>query len=255
MLGHLGVSPRPPSLDSLHEIARAWLFCVPFHNLDLLAGTSPVTEEGAAAACLSLRGGGCHIHAAGLRALLLGLGYEATLAAASIGQPGDHLIVRIQLAGALVWCDLGNGQPYLVPFRVGEMTTCEHLGWSVRALPDADGMNLWRCNTLQPNWHRVYRTRLEPRTWDDFSEAIARHHEEPGFGPFLTGIRAVKIRKDEMITVRDETVTHWSRDGVRERGITDDNELGRELLRIVDDRRTVGVALASWRAARSMVAP
>lgn len=246
MLTQLDQSWSPPSVEALAALVRSWLFAVPFHNLDLLVGTSPLELESAAYSCLRLRGGGCHVHAAGFLALLLALGYDAQLTGADISAPGDHLMVKVRFGETVVWCDVGNGQPYLVPFRAGVVTTCRHLGWSVEAKPSEKSMVLRRCNRLLPEWKQVYITGLESRTWDDFAEAIHRHHSEPGFGPFLTGLRVAKIGNTAMVTIRDRYAAIWRSDATDEFHNCSLDQLFEMISAIVHDIQLVNHALEVW---------
>lgn len=75
-----------------------------------------------------------------------------------------------------------------------------------------------------PAWRVVYRARPEPRRWEDFARGIERHHREPGFGPFLSGLRVVRIGATSMIVVRDEQITVY-REGGFERTRLPDAEL------------------------------
>src|SRR4051812_30985701 len=109
-LARLGVE-RPERLDlaTLTALQAAHLRAVPFHNLALLAtagrhpGLPPVSAaiEGA----LRGRGGTCHVLSPPFVVLLRTLGFDAHLAAASVGAPGDHLVVIVHIGGRRWLCD------------------------------------------------------------------------------------------------------------------------------------------------------
>lgn len=213
MLGVIDVAAEPPGYEAICRLIRGWLFAVPFHNLDLLTGRSPLDQSDAASHCLTARGGGCHVHAAGFLALLRSLGYDANLASATIGAPGDHLVITVRLGGAYFWVDVGNGQPYIRPFPANRESSYSHAGWTVRTTVIDEGLSLERRSHDHPRWKQVYVTGSPEVRWDEFAETIRRHHTDRGFGPFLTGLRVVDIAEDHMKTVRDDVLTEHSSEG------------------------------------------
>ncbi len=244
-----------PTVEWLHELQRRWCFSQPFHNLDLLAGAAahvpPVGRAEAIRRCADGLGGPCHVQACGLHAVLAAVGCEVEFAAATIGYAGDHLLVRATIEGRAFLCDVGNGQPYLCPFPEEEAMVQEHLGWRVSSTPERGGVVVERSSYDQPVPRRVYRTEPGVRQWEDFSEIIRRHHSELGFGPFLTGLRAVRIGPDVMVTVRDEVVTRY-RSGSFERSTLRPRELV-EFLRgeLQLGALPVSEAVESWMARRA----
>ena len=89
--------------------------------------------------------------------------------------------------------------------------------------------------------NRVYTVSPERRCWSDFEETISRHHAEPGFGPFLTGLRVVRIGPEAMLTIRDDVRTESTPDSfvrsvMKPRELTSfiENELGLGQLPVED---------------------
>jgi N-hydroxyarylamine O-acetyltransferase len=244
-----------PTVGWLHELQRQWCFAQPFHNLDLLAGAAsqvpPLGREEAIRRCADGLGGPCHVQACGLHAVLAAVACEAEFAAATIGSPGDHLLVRATIDSRTFLCDVGNGQPYLRPFPENDALVQEHLGWRVSSTPEQGSLVVERTSPDQPVPRRVYRTEPGPRQWENFSDIIRRHHSEIGFGPFLTGLRVVRMGPDLMVTVRDEVVTRY-RAGSFERSVKQPLELVRFLR---DDlclgSLPVSQAVDSWLARRA----
>lgn len=210
MLQRLNISQAPPTHGYLCRLVESWLFSIPFHNLDLLISESPRDQDEAALNCLNGRGGGCHVHAAGFCAFIQSLGFSASLAAATIGAPEDHLIVTVLIDDERYWVDVGNGQPYIQPFPSSKPLVLSHLGWTLRTTPVESGIRLERTSVDQPQWRTVYTTSDVDKKWKDFSDAIERHHTESGFGPFLTGLRVVDIGPNQMRTLRDDILTEYS---------------------------------------------
>jgi arylamine N-acetyltransferase len=245
----------PASYARLAELQRAWCFAQPFHNLDLLAGARrgapPLDREAALARCAAGLGGPCHVQSWGFLSLLRLVGYEARLCGASISAPDDHLLVHVAIGAAAYLCDVGNGHPYLTPFPLDRVHEQHHVGWHVRSVPDGDELVVSRRSPDQPAWRVVYRASPAARTWEDFAGAIERHHREPGFGPFLSGLRVVRVDPSSMTAVRDAQVITY-REGGFDRERLDEAEL---VDFIAGDlglaALPVKAAVAAWRDARA----
>ena len=220
LLSRLGVSAGPPGIDTLSRVQRAWILAEPFHNVDVLAAgarrSGALSPGEAVSRCIAGLGGPCHVQSVALLLLLRSLGFEAHLCGAAVSHPDDHLVVLVTVDGRRFFCDVGNGQPFLRPFPADREARQSHLGWIVWSRPDGEGLVVERASQDQPARRVVYRASPAPRAWSDFERTIARHHAEPGFGPFLTGLRVVRIGETEMVTLRDDVRTIY-REGEHER--------------------------------------
>lgn len=243
----------PADRARLAALQRAWLFAQPFHNLDLLAGARhgapPLDRDAAVLRCLARLGGPCHVQSWGFLSLLREAGFDARLCGATISQPDDHLLVHVTLGDTQYLCDVGNGQPYLEPFPLDHVHEQEHLGWIMRTVPEDGQLALARRSPDLPAWRLIYRARPDARRWEDFANSIERHHREPGFGPFLSGLRVVRIGATSMITVRDAQVTVYRADGFEQHRLDD-----AALIRFIADdlglaALPVDEAVRTWRAA------
>lgn len=257
LLTRLGLPARPPASQNLHglrTLVRAWLLAMPFHNLDLLAASQgtrrSLDHDEALARCLTGLGGPCHVQSLGFAALLSACGFEVALCAATIGHPDDHLLVRVMLEQEVWLCDVGNGQPYLAPFPLDTAQDSHHLGWHIRTEPCPDGLRLWRSSPDLPDGKVVYVASPAPRRWSDFADVITQHHAQPGFGPFMTGLRAVRIGLQRMDTLRDDRWTTFTPEGHTVRTVPL-AELPRLLVDVFHlDGLPIDTALAAWRHAR-----
>lgn len=213
LLDRIGARPEPPSEHALERLQTAWCFAQPFHNLDLLAAVrrdgGALEPAAAVQRCIDGLGGPCHVHSLSFLALLRSLGYRAHLCGACVSHPDDHLLVRVEIGDRAWFCDVGNGQPYLRPFPAEAEHRQEHLGWTVISRPTGDGVAIWRTSPDQPDPRRVYEASATPRRWQDFAVTIKRHHAEPGYGPFVTGLRAVRVGEQVMVTLRDNVLTRY----------------------------------------------
>lgn len=246
---------EPATRERLAELQRAWCFAQPFHNIDLLAGAGrgapPLDRKAAIERCIDGLGGPCHVQSWGFLSLLRLAGFEAHLCGATISRPDDHLLVHVVLDDERYVCDVGNGQPYLEPFPLGRTHEQQHAGWQARSTSDGDELVLARRSPDQPAWRVVYRARPETRRWEDFASSIARHHHEPGFGPFLSGLRVVRIGAASMIAVRDDQVTIYREDRFECARLPD-----AELVRFIAGdlglaALPVREAVAAWRAGKT----
>lgn len=232
--------------EPLAEIQWAWLTRMPFHNIEVLArgDDGPRAADAALDRCLAGTGGPCHVHAVGFCALVRSMGFVAHLSGATIAAPDDHLVVIVREGGARFVCDVGNGHPYVKPFPMHEPLTQAHLGWRFESTPTEAGIILTR---LAPEHKRtVYRTDGRERAFDDFEGAIRAHHTEPSFGPFLRGLRAVRITDDEMWTLRDLELVHYTATSAVRR-VLDPHELVEALRQPLGlDDLPLEAAVAQW---------
>jgi arylamine N-acetyltransferase len=254
LLARLRMSAPQVDFEGLSALVRAWLMNMPFHNIDLLAASladcRSLTPDEALNRCESGLGGPCHVHALGFVSLLEACGFAADLCSATIAHEADHLLVRVTVGSDTCLCDVGNGQPYLAPFRLDRVTEVTHLGWRVRSEPTVPGIRLRRWSPDLPDGKVVYDATPEPRNWTCLAEVIARHHAQPAFGPFMTGLRAVRIQEHRLDTLRDDLWTTYERDGHVSRVMPEDalRDLLLDVFRLqslpLDD------ALRAWRKAR-----
>lgn len=226
-------TPRAePGAAALRALLRAWRYASPFHNLDLLAGLvdvpPPLTAEDAVRRALSGLGGPCHVQATGFAVLLGALGYDAALMPATVKAPDDHLVVGVEIAGTRVFCDVGNGHPYPGPFPVDKAAESEWFGWRFRSTPVANGIALERTAPDRERRH-VYVARWERRSYDAFYASITAHHTQAEFGPFMTGLRAVRITPRGMLCLRDTRYERHTPFGVLARPVLDREAMHRLL--------------------------
>lgn len=219
-LDRLGVQ-RPTAIDlaTLCTLQAAHLRAIPFHNLALLAaaGSHPglPSVDAAVEGAVSGHGGTCHVLSPPFAVLLRSLGFDAHLAAATIGAPGDHLVVIVHLEGQRWLCDVANGHPYLKPFPLDRSNDLEEsldeqtaYGWRFRiepvSLPVSAGAT-HRVLRLLPDgtWKVVYTLDPQMVAYSMFERIIVDHHTRIGFGPFLTGLRVVRMTPERLLCLRD----------------------------------------------------
>lgn len=217
-LARLGAPDVRHDEDGLARLQAAHLMAVPFHNLLLLANDGrpwrlqslrEVVDE-----AISGVGGNCDRTTPPFTALLQAVGFDARLAAATVREPGDHFVCVVHTDGRRFLCDVGNGHPYLRPWDLdGQLQEQSFQGWRFRFDPTApDGPTLLRAFP-DGAFKTVYVVNPVPRAYDDFAPMVTAHYTQVGFGPFLSGLRAVCIRPDAVLTLRDAEYARDTRFG------------------------------------------
>lgn len=149
-LARLGIGAGlVPTFDALAALHRAHALRVPYENLDVQLSRPLSTDTGAALAKVaSGRGGWCYEMNGSLGAALSVLGFEVTRMAggvqrATLGDQalGNHLVLKVMVAGAPYLCDVGFGDGLIEPMPLAE-GSCTQGVLCFRLQRLADG--LWR---------------------------------------------------------------------------------------------------------------
>ena len=217
-LGRLGSPDIRHDRTGLAALQTAHLMAVPFHNLLLLANDGrpwalQALDEVVAGAIAGV-GGNCDRTTPPFTALLDAVGFDAQLAAATVREPGDHFVSIVQIDGERFLCDVGNGHPYLRPWDLGGPVQEQSFhGWRFRFDPHAAGGPTLTRDIGNGVSKTVYVVDPAPRVYDDFAPMVSAHYTEAGFGPFLSGLRAVCVRPDSVLTLRDDEYARDTRSG------------------------------------------
>ncbi|KAJ3158204.1 Transcription factor as1 [Irineochytrium annulatum] len=201
----IGLLTCEPTLATLNEVVGRMLDRIPFHNLTLLTRPRrPPTLSEIRDDMTSGLGGPCSVINTFLAFMLERIGYEVSLLACHIsGRAGCHVgvLVTIDGSGSGKWfVDAGNGKPYRCASDVGHATatTLEH--------EEAFGF-CWRVAPVdKENWSVQHRRRGTRNKWEDaltfnpgqavlfetFTPSIIRSRTEPGYNPFLFGLRITR---------------------------------------------------------------
>ena len=216
-LAALGSPTVEHTVDGLARLQQAHLRAVPFHNLLLLANQGrpfPLQPlEAVIDHAIEGVGGNCDRTTPPFIALLTALGFDATLIAATVNELGDHFAGLVTIDGQRFLCDVGNGHPYLDPWNLdGGTQTRTWLGWTFRFEPNhPHGPTLFR--QLPTGWKRVYTVHPLPQPYGAFEGIVRAHYTRPGFGPFFSSLRAVRLTDHALLTLRDHAYGRDSRLG------------------------------------------
>ena len=215
----LGVRFERPDLEALRALLRAYLGRMPFQNVSMLAryGRAPTQAE-ILKDMRSGRGGPCNVMNPFLAALLAALGYEVRLLSGSMQQPHCHIALLVEIAGRGYWVDAGNGHPYLEPVALGDEEPRSFAGLTLR-LATRGGLGAYAVEHRPPAgspaspeaareaaWRTSYTLTLTPRPLRFFAAMIEQHHTQPGFGPFLLGLRLIRFPNGALTAIRDNAL-------------------------------------------------
>jgi N-hydroxyarylamine O-acetyltransferase len=200
IIERLGFSERPePDLAGLGTVYSAWCRNVPFDNLRKLValhyelpeipGIHP--DDFFAAWLLTGAGGTCWGSNNAIHALLIGLGFDASLHAASMFDAGlNHGTTIVVIDGERWLVDTAIHGDVPAPIR-SEPTSVEHAGFVTTVRPEGDGWVI-DCPTPDPD------VRIPCRLHDEMDHAFTLESNEKtrNDSPFNNGI---------MIGINDDT--------------------------------------------------
>lgn len=222
----LGVDVQAVNVATLRQLVRTFLGKIPFHNIHMLAryGREPTREEILDDMQRGL-GGLCNVMNPFFAAWLSRLGYDVALLSGSMQQPDCHIALCVQMDGEAYWMDVGNGHPYLEPIRFGDEIPKFHAGLGFRLVARQEEQHAIE-HQFEPGgpWKTCYTFRLESRRLRFFSEMIADHHTKPGFGPFMTGLRLIRVPDGNLTALRDDVLL-TGRDVVQKQMLPDRDAL------------------------------
>lgn len=204
----IGISVTNPDVTTLRKLVRTYLGKIPFHNLHMLVryGREPTRAEILDDMRRGL-GGPCNVMNPFFAALLAQLGFDVTLLSGTMQQPDCHIALLVRFPQETYWVDVGNGHPYLEPIPFGDKTPRFSAGLGYRLVGPSAGHHALE-HQFEPNgpWKTCYTFTLEPRPHRFFSAMIHDHHTQPGFGPFMTGLRLIRVPNGLLTAIRDNVL-------------------------------------------------
>lgn len=203
----IGMRRQPPTLDYLAGLLRACYARIPFQNLSMLTGPRR-PPSGAEIVTMMLRGlgGPCDVNNFFLCALLHRLKFDAGLLPASMAEPDCHIGLSVAIDGQKYWVDFGNGFPYLTPLPIVHGAFAVHIGFRYQLEIDGDRVSV-RQNALGEQSTLINHTfALQAVHYAHFDSMRARHYGEPGFGPFLSGVRINRWELKRGFIMRDNVI-------------------------------------------------
>jgi len=207
--------PLELNLETLAGLQLAHLLAVPFENLDIHGGPPlHLDPEGQYDKIVERRRGGICYELNGLFGWLLqALGFEVVFLSAQVhgadGKPGpafDHMALQVTLDGSRYLVDVGFGDSYMQPLRIGSTDT-HRQGKDVYHLqPEGENLLLMRATdsseVAAPKPRPVFLLSLQPQPLAAF-EAMCRFHQSSPASHFSRKIICSKAIPGGRISLSD----------------------------------------------------
>ncbi len=169
-----------PSLDTLRALQLAFVYKVPFENLDIHLGNEIVLSSDWIYQKIvqKRRGGFCYECNALFHTMLETLGFEVSYVAAtmqtetSMGLEFEHMALLVRLDKGHYLVDVGNGQSCLEPLLVDgdQIVRHESIDYKTGDFKDAKALYLRIPNE---DWKPRFAFSMTPRVLSDYEELCA----------------------------------------------------------------------------------
>ena len=220
-LARTGAVAAPPSASALADLLAAHVRTFPFDNVDVLLEQHPGVSLGAVVEKFVGRGRGgyCFEHATLFHAVLLELGYDATLRLGRVGDPDTaprtHLGVVVTLDGRRLLADPGIGVPPLGPIPLEDGAELDGGIWAHRIVRVAEGegsgWQLWRHRSA--GWELMHTTDELPVREVD----VAMGHHWTSTSPITHFRSTLMLARHGLADDGTPVQTTVTQDGVTER--------------------------------------
>jgi N-hydroxyarylamine O-acetyltransferase len=174
------------TLEVLRDLQRAFLFTVPFENLDIHAGVPIVLEPGNfyRKIVLNRRGGFCYECNSLFHDLLRALGFDVVILSARMtlrdtNSPGySHMALMVSLDRPYL-VDVGNGQSVLEPVPIPGDESSPAEGIAYRVGEFGEGEYALYFQSPGEDWRPRFVFSLTPRDLGEFSGMCHYHQTSP----------------------------------------------------------------------------
>jgi arylamine N-acetyltransferase len=229
----LGVERSRPSLGALAALTRAQVRTVTFENVTSLVRhdahrggpTPPLDPEAVLEGWQLRRGGGVCFEVTELfGTLLAALGYRVHPVLGQISFPGSHRALLVELDGARLLVDAGNGAPFLEPIALDQTIEVRRAGLAYRFRPDSGTCVQERW--IDGAWTQFCRYALRPASPAERDAAYRRHHT-PGESFVLGSVTLIRCDDEQVVVLRDDQLTRFTPAGKRNEAVTTDADYAR----------------------------
>ena len=235
-LNFLNLDESPPlTLEGLARLTRAQVRNVPFESItsvlrraDYPLGPVPALDtDTLLQSWIDRRGGGvCFEVVATFERVLRELGFEARAINAQISWPGSHQALIVDLDQSRYLVDVGNGAPFLDPIPLDGTSEVRYAGLAYR-FHAGDQAEMW----VQDRWIDeawVPFCTYDLRVGDPvIRESAYQHHHTPGQSWVVDSITLTRCDADEVWSLRNDELRHFTPDGKSERRIGEPEEYAR----------------------------
>ncbi|MFT2092898.1 arylamine N-acetyltransferase [Paraglaciecola sp. 2405UD69-4] len=186
-------------IDKIERLILEHFCTVPFHNLNLLYGSSQI---------IAIPGGTCSDKTLAFLSDLRMMGVKAFLHTANIGGKEIHRLVRININNQTYFADVGNGWPTLRLLPCNENTQFECYGMKYRT-------------EIAKNWILVFHERqgkeslqleinITPRPEQEIYSQIKSRYSSGVNYPFSRSLRFSMIVGKEFLFLRGNRLERYS---------------------------------------------
>ena len=203
-LDRIEVKKSEPSEEFLKMIVSGILEHIPFQNITMLTNerTRP-SKEMIKSDMLSGMGGLCTVRNPFLHEFLRALGFNVRFISSTMGKPDCHISLIANINGIDWWVDVGNGFPYLEPIMIGDTSVKSNWFMEYKLVFDNNKYHVYH-KSNESTWYSNHNFTLEEVEYSVFDKMHELHYSQPGWGPFLTGLRVNRFWKDGGVIIRDE---------------------------------------------------
>jgi len=231
-----GFKGQPPvTLEGLGQLTRAQVRTVPFESITSILrraahpfGPVPGLDTDALLqAWVDRRGGGvCFEVVATFLRVLRSFGFQARPINAQISWPGSHQALIVDLEGSRYLVDVGNGAPFLDPIPLDGQSEVRYAGLAYRFGPDPDSDDWIQDRWIDDAW--VPFCRYDLREADvSIREAAYQHHHTVGQSWVVDNLVLTRCDAEEVWSLRDDELRHFTPDGKSVTRIADSDEYAR----------------------------
>jgi arylamine N-acetyltransferase len=228
-------APPPVTLAGLTRLTRAQVRGVPFESITSILrraehplGPVPAIDTDALLqSWVNRRGGGMCFEVVGtLDRILRDLGFQSRTINGQIRWPGAHQALFVDLDDVRYLVDVSNGAPFLDPIPLDGVTEVRHAGLAYRFRPDSGSSDWIQDRWIDANWATFCRYDLGEADPDIREEAYQRHHTL-GQSWVVDNLVLIRCDVEEVWSLRDDVLRHFTPDGKSERRIGEPEEYAR----------------------------
>lgn len=202
-LEQIHVERTTTSVEFLTDIVTGITEHVPFQNITMLTGPNHrPSNEWIKREMLDGLGGLCTVRNPFLYALLKALGFEVRFVSSTMLEPDCHISLVVRIHGDDWWVDVGNGYPYFSPIQLGDETPQQNWFLSYRLVLNGSRYEVQHLST-DNTWNVNHHFSSGGVDFSVFDHMHKMHYTQPGWGPFLTGLRVNRFWLDGGAIIKD----------------------------------------------------
>lgn len=196
-----------PSLSFLTNIVSGITEHVPFQNITMLTGPMHrPSNEWIKREMLGGLGGLCTVRNPFLYALLEALGFEVRFVSSTMIEADCHISLMVRIENKDWWVDVGNGYPYFSPIQLGDETPQQNWFLSYRLIQNGNRYEVQHMSN-KGTWTVNHHFSPHGVDFSVFDRMHEMHYTQPGWGPFLTGLRVNRFWADGGAIIKDQQAT------------------------------------------------